>query len=109
MPTKVCDHCLHIRRKRNVSTAGNDKRAGHGSDNNNCAEFCPTAHMFAVNGAEHTLNFTVAGTGFGCTAQVRAVFSSKDSTATVAAFPCLASACCAADALPHSMACAFQS
>ena len=49
-----------------------NKRAGHGSDNNNCAEFCPTAHTFAVNGAEHTLNFTVAGTGFGCTAQVRA-------------------------------------
>ncbi|KAK9845998.1 hypothetical protein WJX81_008020 [Elliptochloris bilobata] len=44
---------------------------GHGSDDNNCAEFCPTTHTFTVNRAEHTLNFSVAGTDFGCAAQVR--------------------------------------
>ena len=24
--------------------------SGHGSDNNQCAEFCPTSHHFSVNG-----------------------------------------------------------
>jgi hypothetical protein len=49
---------------------GTRRAAGHGSDNNNCAEFCPTTHTFVVNGAAHTLNFSVAGEDYGCMAQV---------------------------------------
>ncbi|KAK9835916.1 hypothetical protein WJX74_010910 [Apatococcus lobatus] len=43
---------------------------GHGSDENNCAEFCPTSHHFSVNGHEHLVNFTNAGTTWGCADQV---------------------------------------
>ncbi len=45
--------------------------AGHGSDENNCAEFCPTSHHFLVNGQEHLVNFTNAGTTWGCADEVR--------------------------------------
>ncbi|CAL5224693.1 g7419 [Coccomyxa viridis] len=43
---------------------------GHGSDENNCAEFCVTNHRFRVNGRDHWVNFTAAGTKWGCTYQV---------------------------------------
>eukprot|EP00730_Choanoeca_flexa_P007592 TRINITY_DN12354_c0_g2_i4.p1 TRINITY_DN12354_c0_g2~~TRINITY_DN12354_c0_g2_i4.p1 ORF type:complete len:626 (+),score=124.04 TRINITY_DN12354_c0_g2_i4:185-2062(+) len=39
---------------------------GHGSDNNGCGEFCPTSHHFVINGDEYMVNFTEAGTPFGC-------------------------------------------
>lgn len=44
---------------------------GHGSDNNNCAEFCPTSHHFVVNN-NHTYNrlFKKAGTPIGCANEV---------------------------------------
>ncbi|OQV13123.1 hypothetical protein BV898_12663 [Hypsibius exemplaris] len=45
---------------------------GHGSDNNNCAEFCVTAHNFLIN--EANLNsrvFTNAGTAQGCAHRVK--------------------------------------
>ena len=71
MLAAMTDYIQQATLKLKVLNSSPIKRAGHGSDNNNCAEFCPTAHMFAVNGAEHTLNFSVAGTDFGCTAQVR--------------------------------------
>ena len=45
-------------------------RAGHGSDENQCAEFCVTSHCFRVNGVEHWVNFTQAGTPWGCTKTV---------------------------------------
>ena len=52
--------------------------AGHGSDSENCAEFCVTAHTFLVNGAEHTVTFREAGTEWGCADRVRPVrISSK--------------------------------
>ena len=40
---------------------------GHGSDNNNCAEFCVTSHHFEFNN-EHTnsITFRNAGTPLGC-------------------------------------------
>jgi hypothetical protein len=44
--------------------------AGHGSDEFNCAEFCPTSHHFTVNGHEVAVNFTEAGTQWGCTKHV---------------------------------------
>ena len=44
--------------------------AGHGSDEFNCAEFCPTSHHFTINGQEVALNFTEAGTQWGCTKHV---------------------------------------
>ncbi|BDA49567.1 hypothetical protein COCOBI_14-1860 [Coccomyxa sp. Obi] len=43
---------------------------GHGSDENNCAEFCVTNHRFSINGKEHWVNFTQAGTAWGCTTKV---------------------------------------
>ncbi|KAK9805085.1 hypothetical protein WJX73_003188 [Symbiochloris irregularis] len=43
---------------------------GHGSDDQNCAEFCPTSHHFSVNGREHLINFTNAGTAHGCADRV---------------------------------------
>ena len=45
--------------------------AGHGYDNNQCAEFCITSHHFTVNGKEHVLNFTEAGKPWGCADKVR--------------------------------------
>ncbi|GAU88643.1 hypothetical protein RvY_01302-2 [Ramazzottius varieornatus] len=45
---------------------------GHGSDNNNCAEFCVTSHNFLLN--EANLNsriFTNAGTPQGCAHRVK--------------------------------------
>ena len=45
---------------------------GHGSDNNNCAEFCVTSHNFLLN--EASLNsriFTNAGTPQGCAHRVK--------------------------------------
>ena len=44
--------------------------AGHGYDNNQCAEFCITSHHFMVNGIEHVLNFTEAGKPWGCADKV---------------------------------------
>ena len=44
--------------------------AGHGFDENNCAEFCVTAHRFWVNGKPHTLTFSKAGTRWDCSEQV---------------------------------------
>lgn len=44
--------------------------AGHGYDNNQCAEFCITSHHFIVNGHEHMLNFTEAGKPWGCADKV---------------------------------------
>lgn len=35
------------------------------------AEFCVTNHRFRVNGVDHWVNFTEAGTQWGCTYQVR--------------------------------------
>jgi len=44
---------------------------GHGSDNNNCAEFCVTSHHFIVNGKhENSRIFDTAGTATGCADQV---------------------------------------
>lgn len=40
---------------------------GHGSDNNNCAEFCVTTHMMNINGHVHSETFDNAGTDIGCT------------------------------------------
>eukprot|EP00884_Botryococcus_braunii_P002885 jgi/Botrbrau1/12598/Bobra.0169s0126.1 len=44
---------------------------GHGSDEHNCAEFCPTSHHFVINGKEHFVNYTEAGTNWGCADKVR--------------------------------------
>lgn len=44
---------------------------GHGSDNNNCAEFCVTSHHFIINGKfENTRIFDSAGTATGCADRV---------------------------------------
>ena len=44
---------------------------GHGSDNNNCAEFCVTSHQFIVNDKfRNTRIFTNAGTPNGCADRV---------------------------------------
>ena len=40
---------------------------GHGSDNNNCAEFCVTTHVVTVSGVQHEETFENAGTDEGCT------------------------------------------
>lgn len=48
------------------------RRAGHGSDDQNCAEFCVTSHTFLVNGVEHTAVFREAGTEWGCADRARA-------------------------------------
>ena len=45
---------------------------GHGSDNNNCGEFCVTSHVFYINGRANNLTFDDAGTEWGCTASVPA-------------------------------------
>ncbi|KAL6745641.1 PHM/PNGase F domain-containing protein [Haematococcus lacustris] len=46
--------------------------SGHGSDDNNCAEFCPTSHHFTVNGVEeHVASFDTAGSAWGCSQEVR--------------------------------------
>ena len=42
---------------------------GHGSDNNNCAEFCVTEHEIAVAGAVHRVEYDNAGTDEGCAYQ----------------------------------------
>ena len=40
---------------------------GHGSDDNNCAEFCVTSHTFVVNKKyTNTRVFSNAGTPTGC-------------------------------------------
>ncbi|KAK9821321.1 hypothetical protein WJX81_001912 [Elliptochloris bilobata] len=44
---------------------------GHGSDEENCAEFCVTSHTLLVNGAEHSVTFREAGTAWGCADRVR--------------------------------------
>lgn len=44
---------------------------GHGSDNNNCAEFCVTSHHFVVNNKQsYTRVFKDAGTALGCAEHV---------------------------------------
>lgn len=40
--------------------------SGHGNDINGCGEFCPIAHTIEINDKKTTLNFTNAGTLFGC-------------------------------------------
>lgn len=37
---------------------------GHGSDDNNCGEFCVTSHHFIINGKEHSIKFNNAGKKF---------------------------------------------
>ena len=45
---------------------------GHGSDDNNCAEFCITSHTFVVNKKyTNTRVFSNAGTPTGCADRVR--------------------------------------
>lgn len=45
---------------------------GHGSDNNNCAEFCVTSHHFVVNNKQnYTRVFKNAGTAMGCADRVQ--------------------------------------
>ena len=46
--------------------------AGHGYDQNQCAEFCSSGHHFTVNGREHVLTFSTAGTHWGCADRVAA-------------------------------------
>lgn len=53
-----------------VSVCCGVRHAGHGYDNNQCAEFCVTSHHFLVNGKEHMLNFTEAGKPWGCADKV---------------------------------------
>lgn len=44
---------------------------GHGSDNNNCGEFCITSHHFVLNGQyEYVQTFSNAGTPLGCARRV---------------------------------------
>lgn len=43
---------------------------GHGSDDNNCGEFCVTSHHFIINGKEHSIKFNNAGTALGCAMRV---------------------------------------
>jgi len=42
---------------------------GHGSDNNNCAEFCVTSHEMTVGGTVHSVTYDNAGTDEGCAYQ----------------------------------------
>ncbi|KAG8009787.1 hypothetical protein GBF38_013819, partial [Nibea albiflora] len=45
---------------------------GHGSDDNNCGEFCVTSHHFLLNSVfNNTLEFDLAGTALGCTTRVK--------------------------------------
>jgi len=39
---------------------------GHGSDENQCGEFCPTSHVFYVNDKVYNNTFEEAGTQLGC-------------------------------------------
>ena len=39
---------------------------GHGSDDNQCGEFCPTSHVFYVNDKVYNNSFQEAGTQLGC-------------------------------------------
>lgn len=44
---------------------------GHGSDENECAEFCVTSHHFTVNSVyNNTLTFSTAGSPLGCALKV---------------------------------------
>ena len=43
---------------------------GHGSDNNNCAEFCVTSHHFVVNKIHNYIRVFHAGTAMGCADRV---------------------------------------
>ncbi|XP_062841754.1 uncharacterized protein si:dkey-256h2.1 [Trichomycterus rosablanca] len=44
---------------------------GHGSDDNNCGEFCVTSHFFLINGIHNnSLTFDSAGSALGCTEHV---------------------------------------
>ncbi|KAI7838634.1 hypothetical protein COHA_007561 [Chlorella ohadii] len=44
---------------------------GHGQDSLfNCAEFCPTEHVFSVNGAQQNVSHLAAGDLFGCADQI---------------------------------------
>ena len=43
---------------------------GHGSDNNNCAEFCVTSHHFQINDNDNERVFDNAGTATGCADRV---------------------------------------
>jgi len=43
---------------------------GHGSDNNNCAEFCVTSHHFVINNNDNERIFDNAGTATGCADRV---------------------------------------
>lgn len=60
----------------NSITFGN-AGAGHGYDNNQCAEFCISSHHFTVNGHEHMLNFTEAGKPWGCADKVECMHVSS--------------------------------
>ena len=44
--------------------------SGHGMDAGNCAEFCPHAHRFTVNGEAFTEEHTVVGQQDGCVQQL---------------------------------------
>ena len=59
-------------------------RAGHGSDEHNCAEFCPTSHGFRVN-ERPTLwvNYTTAGTLRGCADRVGCLASKSHLRAAI--------------------------
>ncbi|XP_066501080.1 uncharacterized protein si:dkey-256h2.1 [Hoplias malabaricus] len=44
---------------------------GHGSDDNQCCEFCVTSHYFLINSvSNNTLTFDSAGSALGCTLRV---------------------------------------
>lgn len=43
---------------------------GHGSDNNNCGEFCISSHHFIINGVANVVTYNEAGTALGCAANV---------------------------------------
>jgi hypothetical protein len=45
---------------------------GHGSETNQCAEFCNHTHHFAVNGTDHALAFPEARSSDGCAERVDA-------------------------------------
>ena len=61
----------------NVSTSDADAVqlvaiiTGHGNDEYGCGKFCPTSHVFIVNGNDsNSVSFGSAGTLFGCTRKV---------------------------------------
>lgn len=43
---------------------------GHGSDENNCAEFCVTSHHFRINSREYSVASWTAGSAWGCADRV---------------------------------------